>query len=73
MRSRRLSREEALSFLLTHIVVERSQTFEMNPATLFSLTSLAAEAEDLVNREEGVIPHEVIETIASRFLEGDNR
>lgn len=68
MRPRRLSREEALSFLLTHIVVEKSHTFEMNPATLFSLTSLATEAESLINEEEGVIPHEVIETIAARFL-----
>lgn len=69
MPSRRISREEALSFLLTHIVVERSHNFEMTPVTLFSLTTLASEAENRINEEEGVIPHEVIEAIASRFLD----
>jgi hypothetical protein len=71
MRSYRLTKEEALSFLLTHIVVEREQTFEMNQSTLFTIMSMAAEAESRVNREEGVIPHEVIEEIAAEFL--DNR
>lgn len=71
MRSYRLTKEEALSFLLTHIVVEREQTFEMNQNTLFTIMSMAAEAESRVNREEGVIPHEVIEEIAAGFL--DNR
>ena len=69
MPSQRISREEALSFLLTYIVVERSHSFELNAATLFSLTSLAGEAESVINREEGVIPHEVIETMATQFLE----
>lgn len=69
MRSQRISKEEALSFLLTHIVVEKSHSFELTPATLFSLTTLAAEAESRINEEDGVIPHEVIEAIAARFLE----
>ena len=69
MPSRRLSKEEALSFLLTHIVVEKSHCFEMNPAMLFNLMTMAAEAESRINEEEGVIPHEVIEQIAGRFLE----
>jgi hypothetical protein len=66
MRSR-LTKEEALSFLLTHLVVEKEQVFEMNPATLFSIMALAAEAEGRLNREEGLIPHEVIESIAHSF------
>ncbi len=65
---RRLSREEALSFLLTHIVVERQHPFELNQATLFRIMSLAAEAEAAVNREDGLIPHEVIERIAGDFI-----
>ena len=69
MSSQRISREEALSFLLTYIVVDRSHSFEMNAAALFSLTSLAGEAEAVINREQGVIPHEVIETMATQFLE----
>lgn len=64
----RLSREEALSFLLTHIVVERQHALTLDQTTLFTLMSLAAEAESRVNREEGLIPHEVIEEIAGQFL-----
>lgn len=67
MRSARLSKEEALSFLLTHIVVEKGQRFEMNQGSLFTLISMAAEASDRVNSEDGVIPHEVIEAIAADF------
>lgn len=66
---RRLTREEALSFLLTHIVVEHQYTFEINASTLFRIMQLAAEAESRVNTEEGVIPHEVIEAIARDFIE----
>lgn len=68
MRSRRLSKEEALSFLLTHIVVEKGHSFEMNPTTLFTIMTMAAEAESRINAEEGVIPHEVIEDIAADFV-----
>jgi len=57
-----------LSFLLTHIVVEKEHCFEMNPASLFTMMNMAAEAEMLVNQQEGVIPHEVIESIAASFL-----
>lgn len=64
----RLTKEEALSFLLTHIVVEKDQPFEMNQSNLFTIMSLAAEAESRVNKEEGVIPHEVIEEIAADFI-----
>lgn len=66
----RLSKEEALSFLLTHIVVERGKSFEMNQLNLFTMMNMASEAESRVNREEGVIPHEVIESIAADFIEG---
>lgn len=68
MRSR-LSREEALSFLLTHIVVERQHAFEMDQTTLFEIMTMAATAESRVNQEEGAIPHEVIETIAAEFIQ----
>ncbi len=63
----RLNKEEALSFLLTHLVVERGETFEMNPLTLFHLMHLAAEAENRMQQEQGVIPHEVIEEITDGF------
>ena len=69
MRNTRLSREEAFSFLLTHIVVEKDCIFEMSPATLFELMNLAAAAEARVANEEGCIPHEIIEDVAKPFIE----
>lgn len=69
MRKTRLTREEALSFLITHIVVEKGRAFEMNQATLFTLMNLASEAEGRVNKEEGLIPHEVIEELAAGFAD----
>ncbi|MDZ7684239.1 MAG: hypothetical protein U5O39_03895 [Gammaproteobacteria bacterium] len=65
----RLSREEALSFLLTHLVVEREYTFDMNQTSLFRIMNLAAEAESRISEEEGLIPHELIEQLATRFIE----
>lgn len=66
-RKLRLSKEEVLSFLITHIVVEKGRRFEMNQSSLFELLSIAAEAETRINQEEGAIPHEVIEEVARGF------
>jgi len=69
MSTSRLSKEEALAFLLTHIVIERESSFEMNQLNLFTLMNLAAEAKQRIDSEEGCIPHEVIEESAVPFLE----
>ena len=53
----KLSKEDALSFLLTHIVIERNNPFEMNQLNLFKLTQLAAEATTMIDQEEDIIPH----------------
>lgn len=71
MRTSRLSKEEALTFILTYIVVERSHSFELNQATLFTLMNLASEAENRLQQEDGLIPHEVIEAIAAPFIESE--
>ena len=63
----KLSKEDALSFLLTHIVIERNSPFEMNQMNLFRLTQMASEAVALIEQEEDTIPHEVIESIALGF------
>ena len=65
----RLSKEEALSFLLSYLVVERQINFELNPLSLFNLTNLAAEAELKLSQEDGLIPHELIENLAEQFIE----
>lgn len=67
--SSRISKEQALSFLLTHLVVDQQQVFELGPKALFSLMHLAAQAEERINNEEGVIPHEIIEELAREFLD----
>ena len=65
----RISKEEALTFLLTYIVVEKSTAVQLDQFTLFSLTSLAEEASELINSEDGIIAHEVIEKLAHQFLD----
>lgn len=70
-KKQRISKEEALAFLLTYIIVDRQTTFELNQLSLFNLTNLAAEAELKLSQEEGLIPHELIETLAEQFIESN--
>ena len=70
-RSGRLTREEALFFLLTYIVVEKGHSFELTQSTLFEIISMAAEAESRINQEEGVIPHEVSNYYTPNFRARD--
>lgn len=65
----RISKEEALAFLLTYLIVDRQLVFELNQLSLFNLSNLAAEAELKLSKEEGLIPHELIETLAEQFIE----
>lgn len=68
-KSGRINKEQALSFLLTHIVVEKQCPLELTPQSLFALMTLAGEAEERVNQEEGIIAHEVIEELATGFID----
>ena len=65
----RLTKEEALSFLLTYLIVERQQTFTLNQMTLFNLSNVASEVVTRLASEEGLIPHEAIEALADQFIE----
>jgi len=67
-----MTKQEALSFLLTHIVVEKGHHFELNPVSLFKLMALADEAEQTINNSEGLIPHEILETLAAEFTSEDS-
>ena len=60
---------EALSFLITHLVVEHQQVISLDQLTLFQLTTISQQAADQINTTEGAIPHEVIERFAQEFLE----
>lgn len=64
----RISRDEALSFILTYIIFEKSTAFQLDQLSLFSLTNLASQAAQKLSDEEGLIPHEVIEEIVAPFL-----
>lgn len=69
MRTReRISKADALNFLLTCMVVERGTTIELDQLTLFNLNSIAQQAADEINESDDIIPHEVIETLATEYL-----
>ena len=68
-RKDRITKEEALSFLLTHIVIERNIELTLDQLGLFDPANLAQQAVDKMSETEGMIPHEVIEQIAADFLE----
>lgn len=72
MRKSRLTKEEALSFLLTQVVVAKNTSFQLDAMKLFSAMSLAAEAESRLEQEQGLIPHEVIEAMAEEFIKALN-
>jgi hypothetical protein len=65
----RISKEEALSFLLTYIVVEQNHHLVLDQLALFNLTNLALRAVDEMTGSEGIIPHEVIESLAKEYLD----
>jgi hypothetical protein len=65
----RITKDEALSFLLTYIVVEQSTELQVDQFTLFNLNSLAQQASEMINSEDGIIAHEIIEELAHQFLE----
>ena len=68
LKKERITKEEALNFLLTHLVVERGETVTLDQLSLFNLSNLAQQAAMEINATEGIIPHEVIESLASEFL-----
>ena len=65
----RITKDEALSFLLTYIVVEQSIDLQLDQLTLFNLTSLAQQASDTINSKDGIIAHELMEELAQQYLD----
>ena len=64
----RITKEEALSFLLTFLVVDQGRTVELDAVTLFHLMRIASKAATTVNSKDGVIPHEIIEDAARAWI-----
>ncbi|MEJ6591440.1 MAG: hypothetical protein QNL99_05645 [SAR86 cluster bacterium] len=68
-RQERLSKADALAFILTYIVVEQGCAFELNPPRLFQMMTLASTAVEQLASEEDAIPHEVLEALALTLIE----
>ena len=64
----RIKKAEALSFLLTYIVVHQGHTLSLNSLSLFKLTRIAEQATDEINASEDAVPHEIIESVANIYL-----
>jgi hypothetical protein len=63
----RINKEEALSFLLTHLVIEKQLTIALDQLSLFELMNMAAQGAERINREQDVIPHEILQELAENF------
>ena len=64
----RINKTEALSFLLTHIVVDQRQTLSLDSLSLFRLIGLAQRATDEINSSDDAVPHEILESMADVYL-----
>ncbi len=69
LKKQRVTKEEALNFILTYIVVEQGRSLNLDQLSLFNLSNLAQQATETINETEGIIPHEVIEELATSYLE----
>ena len=69
MHKTRFTKDKALSFLLTHIIIEQSRELQLDQLMLFTLSDLAQQAADTINSDDDVVPHEAIEVIANNFLD----
>ena len=67
-RKERINKAEALNFLLSHIIVDRGHSLNLDQLALFKLTSIAQRAVDTINQSDEIIPHEIIETLADEYL-----
>ncbi len=64
----RITKAEALNFLLTYIVIEQGKSLHLDQLALFNLTNLAQRAVEQIEQTEDIIPHEVIESLAQEYL-----
>jgi len=68
MSKKQFSKNDAMAFLLTYIVVDQGQSLHLTPATLFSIMNLSQQAATTIQKNEHMIPHELVESIAAEFL-----
>lgn len=64
----RITKEEALSFILSYIVVERNQPLHLDQLALFEIVNIAAMGTQRINSTVDITPHEVLEELAQEYL-----
>ncbi|MFT7687755.1 MAG: hypothetical protein ACI9FB_003112 [Candidatus Azotimanducaceae bacterium] len=64
-----LTKEKALSFILTHIVVTKARPLSLTPHVLFELMTLASDVENTLEKDNDLIPHEVIESLTDTYID----
>lgn len=64
----RITKEEAVTFLLTYIVVEKRFALQLDALALFQIMNIAAQGTQAINSTDGVTPHEVLEALADEFI-----
>jgi hypothetical protein len=68
MPKKNLSKNDAMAFLLTYIIVDRAQSLNLTPALLFSVMNLSEQAVETIQQNEQMIPHELMASLAEEFL-----
>jgi len=68
MSKKQFSKNDALAFLLTYIVVDQARSLHLTPALLFSIMNLSEQAATTIQQNEHIIPHELVESMAGEFL-----
>ncbi len=68
MPPKKLSKYDAMAYLLTRIMVDRAQPLNLTPALLFSAMNLSEQAVETIQQHKQIIPHELMESLTEEFL-----
>jgi len=68
MPHKKLSKYDAMAYLLTRIMVDRAQPLTLAPALLFSTMNLSEQAVETLQQHKQIIPHELMESLTEEFL-----
>jgi len=68
MPPKKLSKYDAMAYLLTRIMVDRAQPLTLAPALLFSAMHLSEQAVETIQQHKQIIPHELMESLTEEFL-----
>jgi len=72
MPHKKLSKYDAMAYLLTRIMVDRAQPLTLAPTLLFSAMILSEQAVESIQQHKQIIPLELMESLTGEFLLGLN-